>query len=51
MEDVFQTVNHVTRSEEQNRVFFKPNFETMQPVIQVNEVNYGKATRHNTLVK
>ena len=47
MEDVFQTIDHVARSEEWNRAFFKPNFETSQPVIQVNEVNYGKATRHN----
>ena len=47
MEDVFQTRNHVTRSKEQNRELFKPNFETVHPVIQVNKVNYGKATRHN----
>ena len=48
MEDVFQTIDHVTRSKERNRAFFKPNFEIVQPVIQVNKVNYGKATRHNT---
>ena len=47
MEDVFQTINQVTRSEEQNRAFLKPNFETVQPVIQVNKVNYGKATRYS----
>ena len=39
MEDVFQMINHVTRSEEWNREFFIPNFETAQPVIQVSEVN------------
>ena len=49
MEDVFQTIDHVTSSKEQNRVFFKPNFETAQPVIQVNDVNYVKATRCNML--
>ena len=49
MEDAFQMIYHVTRSKEQNKVFFKPNFETTQLLIQVNEVNYGKATRHSTL--
>ena len=49
MEDVFQVIDCVTRSKEQNRVFFKPNFETAQPVLQVNEVNCGKATGHSTL--
>ena len=49
MEDVFQRINHVTRSKEQNRAFFKPNFETVLPVLQVNKVSYGKATRHNML--
>ena len=48
MEDVFQTINYVTRSKEWNRAFFKPNFEKAQPVIQVNKVIYGKAIRHNT---
>ena len=45
MEDVFQTTGHVMRSEEQYRVFFNPNLETLKPVIQVNEVNYTKATQ------
>ena len=49
MEDVFQMINHVTRSKEQNRAFFKPNLETTEPVIQANEVGYGKATSDNTL--
>ena len=49
MKDVFQMINHVTRSKEWTRAFFKPNFKTAQPVIQVNEVSYGKATRHNML--
>ena len=44
MEDVFQMIDHVTRIMEQNRVFFKPNFKQMQPSLQVNEVNLGKAT-------
>ena len=42
MEEVFQTTEHVTRSEEQNRAFFNPNLETLKPVIQVNKVSYGK---------
>ena len=42
MEDVFQTINHVTRSEEQYKVFFNPNLETSKPVIKVNEVSYSK---------
>ena len=42
-------IDHVTRSEEWNRALFKPNLETAQPVIQVNEVNYSKATRHNMI--
>ena len=45
-EDVFQTIDCVTRSEEQSRAFFKPNFEPVQPVLQVNEVNYGRTTSH-----
>ena len=49
MDDVFQMIDYVTRSKEQHRVFFKPNFETAQAVLQVNEVNYGKATGHNML--
>ena len=43
MEDVFQTIEHVTRSEEQNRAFFNPTLEASKPVIQVNEVSYSKA--------
>ena len=43
MEDVFQIIEHVTRSEEQNRAFFNPNLKASKPVIQVNEVSYGKA--------
>ena len=43
MEDVFQTIEHITRSEEQNMVFFNPNLETLKPVMQINEVSYGKA--------
>ena len=39
MEDDFQTVEYITRSEERYSVFFNPNLETMKPVIQVNEVN------------
>ena len=44
MEDVIQTIECITRSEEQNRAFFNPNLEALRPVIQVNEVSYGKAT-------
>ena len=30
--------------------FVKPNIRSMQPTVQINEVNYSKATRHlNTL--
>ena len=42
MEDVFQRIECVTRSEQQNRTFFNPNLETSKSVIQVNEVRYGK---------
>ena len=42
MDNVFQTIEHITRSEEQNRAFFNPNLETSKPVMQVNEVNYSK---------
>ena len=50
MEDVFETINHVTRSKEQNRTFFKSIFNLAQAVLQVNEVDFGKAIRHhNTL--
>ena len=44
MEDVYQMIDHVTRIEEQNRAFFRPNFEPVQPSLQVNGVNLGKAT-------
>ena len=47
MEDVFQTIGHVTRSKERYRAFFNPNLETMKPVMQVNEVSYGKAIWHH----
>ena len=43
MEDVFQTIEHVTRSEEQNRAFFNSNLEPSKPPMQVNEMSYGKA--------
>ena len=43
MEDVSQTTEHITRSEEWKRVFFNPNLEASKLVIQVNEVSYGKA--------
>ena len=47
MEVVFQMIDHVTRSKEQNRAFFKCNFKPVQPGLQVNEVNLGKTTRYN----
>ena len=43
MEDIFQTIEHITRSKEWYRAFFNPNLETSKPVIQVNEVSYSKA--------
>ena len=43
MEDVFQTIECITWSEEWYRAFFNPNLETSKPVIQVNEVSYCKA--------
>ena len=49
MEDVFQTIDHITRSEEQYRAFFNPNLETAKQVIQVNEVSYSKTTWHHKL--
>ena len=42
-EDVFQTIEHITQSEEWNGAFFNPNLETLKPVMQVNKVNYSKA--------
>ena len=47
MEDVFQTTECITRSEEQYRAFVNPNLEPMQPVVQVDEVSYGKASWHS----
>ena len=44
MEDVIQTIEQVTRSEEWNRAFINPNLEALRPVIQEHEVNYGKTT-------
>ena len=44
MEDVFQTIDHITSSEEQNKAFFNPNLEASKLGIQVNEVSYGKTT-------
>ena len=46
MEDIFQIIDHVIRTEEWNREFFKPNFKPAQPGLQVNEVNLGKTTRY-----
>ena len=43
MEDIIWTIEHSTRSEKWNRAFFNPNLEASRPVIQVNEVSYGKA--------
>ena len=44
MDNVIQTIEWVTRSEEWNRPFFKPNLEALRPDIQVNEVSYDKIT-------
>ena len=44
MEDVICTIEHVTRSKEQNRAFFNPTLEASRPAIQVNEMSYDKAT-------
>ena len=44
IEDVIQTIDCVTRPEEENRALFNPNLEASRPVIQVNKVSYGKAT-------
>ena len=46
MKDDFQMIDHVNRIKEQNGAFFKPNFKTVQPSLQINEVNLGKATRY-----
>ena len=42
MEDVFQTIEHITRSEQWNRSFFNPDLEASKPVMQVKEMRYGK---------
>ena len=47
MEDVFQTIECITRSKEQYGAFLNPNLETMQPVVQVNELSYSKANWHS----
>ena len=47
MEDVFQMIDHVIRTKKWNSAFFKPNFELVQPGLQVNQVNLGKTTRYN----
>ena len=44
IEDVIQTIEQVTTSEEWKRAFFNPNLEAVRPVIQVNDVNYSKTT-------
>ena len=35
MENIIQTIQQVTRSQEWNRAFFNPNLEVSRPVIQV----------------
>ena len=40
MQDILQTIDHVTRSKQWNGVLFKLNFEIIQPVIQVNKVSF-----------
>ena len=47
IKDVFQTRECMTRSKEWYRALFNPHLETMQPVVQVNEVSYGKANWHS----
>ena len=47
MEDVFQTIEHITMSEEGYRTFSNPNLETSKPVIQVNEVYYDNAPQQH----
>ena len=46
MEDIFQTIEPINKSEEWYRAFFNPNLERMQPIVQVNGVSYGKANWH-----
>ena len=46
MEDVFQSIEHVTSFEEWTRAFFNPNLETLKPIMQVNEESYGKTMWH-----
>ena len=47
MQDIFQTIEHVTRCKEWYRAFFNPNLETLRPVKQVNKVSYGKAMQQH----
>ena len=47
MVDIFQIIDHITRIEELNRVFIKPNFKPAQPSLQLNEVNLGETNRYN----
>ena len=53
MEDFFQTINHITRTEEKIKVYCEPNFEPMPQVSKerVHEVSFGKYTKANLLVK
>ena len=53
MEDVFQTINHITRTEEKTKAYYEPNFEPMPQVSKerVHEVCFSKYTKPNSPVK
>ena len=51
MEDVFNTINHITMTEERNKVYSEHNFESVSQMSRewVHEVSVGKYTRQNSL--
>ena len=53
MEDVFQTIHHITKTEEKTKVYSEPNFEPVTQVSKerVHEVSFSKYAKVNPSVK
>ena len=53
MEDVFQTINHITKTGEMTKVYSEPNFEPVPQMSKerIHEVSFGRYTKPNSPIK
>ena len=50
MEDVFQTIHYITKTEEKTKAYSEPNFEPIPQMstVSMHEVSFGRYAKPNS---